>query len=92
MKNKLDYQRYVCGIDLTPRREYRKHIDALLDANQKLYDANVKLKNDNGGLHEKLAVMDRTNAKLSAEISRLQEEQPKRGSNGRFVKHKKKMS
>jgi hypothetical protein len=76
---KLDYQRFVGSIDLTPRKNYRRHIDNLLDANEKLFNAAEALK-------EKVAVMERTNEKLLAEIERLRGLVPERGTNGRWKK------
>lgn len=78
MKNRMDYQRFVMSVDVTPRRCYRRHIDNLLDANQMLYD--------------KIQIMDRTNAQLLAEIRRLRAEvakMPDRGRNGRYTKKQK---
>ena len=92
MKNKLDYQRFVGRIDLTPRSSYREHIDMLLDANQKLYDANLDYKVENNALRSKVEMMDRVNAKLVEEIRRLNMELPRRAVNGRFVKRNKKTS
>lgn len=75
MKNKLDYRRYVCGIDLTPRKRYRKHIDALLDANQVLYN--------------KIEIMERTNRELVEELRRLRAITPERDKNGQYKKRNK---
>ena len=92
MEKKLDYQRFVGRMDLTPRRSYRRHIGNLLDANQKLYDVNLDYKVENNALRSKVEMMDRVNAKLVEEIRRLNMELPRRAVNGRFVKRNKKTS
>lgn len=89
---KLDYQRFVGRIDLTPRSSYRMHIDNLLDANQKLYDSATGYKVENKALRSKVEMMDRVNQKLLEEIRRLNEERPRRLANGRFAKNKQKTS
>lgn len=89
---KLDYQRFVGRIDLTPRSSYRLHIDNLLDANQKLYDVNLSYKVENNALRSKIEIMDRVNVQLQAEIRRLNGELLRRAANGRFAKRNKKTS
>ena len=91
MEKKLDYQRFVGRMDLTPRSSYRRHIGNLLDANQKLYDVNLDYKAENKALLSKIEMMDRVNARLAEEVRRLNAERPRRAANG-FAKHNKKTS
>lgn len=68
-------QRFIFGIDVTPRKEYLAHIKELTKRLEKFSEECVKL--------------SKANIELKVKYEMLLKKQPKHGKDGKFVKKDK---